>query len=785
MKFYKINLATLIILALSTNIATADDGQPCDPAMPLQEHISCDATTEYNKSVGDALRPIALDNAKNIGNIAGTLDDITDNLLTGKIKVRNAEIATARISNGIIGSAQFSPTGNIHINGLQTEDDGEYEVKTQFNVNKMHTNFNGGMDGGFTSQGDYANIIARDIPTNGTPPQALEEGTGMFVRKDFLTLQSISKSAGQKTDITLRDDLLTLGLTDAEGNTYGMAVTDSATELTGGTTTMLLEDNGVTLSSADGALVQIHNVENGTAANDATNLSQLQEVDGRLSEETSKNATDITDLNASTGTGELNVKKARIGAEGLKVLALNNGNVHLQSSSSQGSGNIGTFILDQDESTWAVKKDRVGSMVTMTAKSLSVVLENENGAVTGLSIEEESTSLTGGTAAMSLGDDGVTFAQSSGSGPDKAVQLHGIADGTADNDAVNYSQLQAATDARASENTALNGRIDGHDTDIGEWKDVPNPEFGKETFPRDGWAAEIDNPTFGEQIDNPEFDDSIPPHSETNPEKILDERLTITNPDSQFVEDTRTTIPREEPIRLAIENNEDDIKTNGELIGKERQDRSNADVAMQGHIQANTDDITSLQEEDTVLHGRIDGIVAGGEANAVLIDAETTERKAEDTAINQRAVTETTERKAGDAALDGRINEHDADIGEWKKPRTTTLRGAIENSEGLIQRNTTRITTNEGNIAANSSRIQSLDSKLSGGIAAVTALGMIPGITASDHRFSLGMGYGNFEGESAVALGLTGRVTNSITIKAGAGFNNDTYAVGAGAGYSW
>lgn len=676
MKFYKINLATLIILALSANIAMAEDSGICDPAMPLVFHDCDSPDADYNKAVGDALRPIALDNAKNIGtwkvisnpafdpdnpgdfpefiasdrtdslrsaiennaidsesgdkalgvligqerqdrsnadiaqqghiqtntdNLAGeiehrktedtalngrvddetagriagdaalgvliddettaretedvainqraetetterkagddalgvrvdghdadigvntaatsknatdigqnagdisdnttdiatnksaseaedsalrtligghegrittaegTLDDITDNLLTGKIKVRNAEIATAIISNGRVGSAQFSPTGNIHINGRQTEIDGEFKVDTQVNINKMHVNINGGMAGGLTVQGNYATLMARDIPTTGMPPRNLEEGTGVFVRKDHLWLQSISKENKTQTNIVLRDDSVGMGLIEGEGDEQ-------------------------IISS--------------------------------------------------------------------------------------------TFTTNEEASLFYTSDGRSTTSVISAQDKRAVVQVRVDGKTYGMVVTDSATEFTGGTTTMLLDDNGVTL---SNDGAD--AQLRGVADGTEGNHAVNYSQLQTETEARVSEDTALNGRIDGHD----------------------------------------------------------------------------------------------------------------------------------------------------------------------------------------------------ADIGEWKNPRTTTLRGAIENSEGVIQRNTTRITTNEGNIAANSSRIQSLDRKLSGGIATVAALGMIPD-PAPGHRFSLGMGYGNFESENAVALGITGRVTNSISIKAGAGFNNDTFAAGGGVGYSW
>ncbi len=70
------------------------------------------------------------------------------------------------------------------------------------------------------------------------------------------------------------------------------------------------------------------------------------------------------------------------------------------------------------------------------------------------------------------------------------------------------------------------------------------------------------------------------------------------------------------------------------------------------------------------------------------------------------------------------------------------------------------------------------------GIAAVSALTNIPP-PAQGKRFNMGLGYGNFEEENAVAFGGHARLSERISLKAGFGHSSDANTFGAGIGYSW
>lgn len=70
------------------------------------------------------------------------------------------------------------------------------------------------------------------------------------------------------------------------------------------------------------------------------------------------------------------------------------------------------------------------------------------------------------------------------------------------------------------------------------------------------------------------------------------------------------------------------------------------------------------------------------------------------------------------------------------------------------------------------------------GVASVSAMANIPAPPAGK-RFSLGLGYGNFQNENAVAVGGVAAITENVSLKAGVGHSNGSNTVGAGVGFSW
>ena len=70
------------------------------------------------------------------------------------------------------------------------------------------------------------------------------------------------------------------------------------------------------------------------------------------------------------------------------------------------------------------------------------------------------------------------------------------------------------------------------------------------------------------------------------------------------------------------------------------------------------------------------------------------------------------------------------------------------------------------------------------GIAAATALTMIPEVDQGK-TLSVGIGMGNYQGYSAVAIGFTARVAQNLKVKGGVSVTDAGTVYGAGVGYQW
>lgn len=75
---------------------------------------------------------------------------------------------------------------------------------------------------------------------------------------------------------------------------------------------------------------------------------------------------------------------------------------------------------------------------------------------------------------------------------------------------------------------------------------------------------------------------------------------------------------------------------------------------------------------------------------------------------------------------------------------------------------------------------------VSTGVASIAAMSNIPALDANK-KFGIGIGYGNFQGNSALAVGVNGRLSKSLTAKVsvGAGLSYGATSVGTGLSYSW
>lgn len=92
--------------------------------------------------------------------------------------------------------------------------------------------------------------------------------------------------------------------------------------------------------------------------------------------------------------------------------------------------------------------------------------------------------------------------------------------------------------------------------------------------------------------------------------------------------------------------------------------------------------------------------------------------------------------------------------------------------------------TDAVNLNQMNSAVGGIARKAYSGIAAATALTMIPDVDANK-TLSLGIGGGTFQGYAATAIGGTARITQNIKVRVGAGWSAAGTTVGAGASYQW
>jgi trimeric autotransporter adhesin len=93
--------------------------------------------------------------------------------------------------------------------------------------------------------------------------------------------------------------------------------------------------------------------------------------------------------------------------------------------------------------------------------------------------------------------------------------------------------------------------------------------------------------------------------------------------------------------------------------------------------------------------------------------------------------------------------------------------------------------------AVNMRQLQSVQSSMTslqrgayGGVAAATALTMIPDVDAGK-TIAVGIGTANYKGYQATALGASARVTQNLKVKVGAGYSAGNTTVGGGMSYQW
>ena len=150
-------------------------------------------------------------------------------------------------------------------------------------------------------------------------------------------------------------------------------------------------------------------------------------------------------------------------------------------------------------------------------------------------------------------------------------------------------------------------------------------------------------------------------------------------------------------------------------------------------------------------------------------------------ASKEELANETTSRKSADAQLSSRIDSNDATLVQHDERITSNTNriGSVEKRVSNFENQTNR-------------RFSDIDKRIgdnrkvaSAGIAGAGAMANIPQVTQNGN-VSVGAGIGGYDGEQAVAVGFSARVSESVTTKVSVSTNTQSEVLwGAGVGVEW
>jgi autotransporter adhesin len=226
-------------------------------------------------------------------------------------------------------------------------------------------------------------------------------------------------------------------------------------------------------------------------------------------------------------------------------------------------------------------------------------------------------------------------------------------------------------------------------------------------------------------------------------------------------------------------------------IDSEAKTRANADTALKNNIDQNkAEQAKTDAKQDKALSTETYNRISADTALKANIDqnkaAQAVTDSNQDKVIATKAskvelANESTARQKADSVLSSRIDTNDATL--------------VQHDERITS-NTQRIGTVEGRVSnleqSTNKRFNDIDKRIgdnrkvaSAGIAGAGAMANIPQVTR-DGNFSVGAGIGGYDGEQAVAVGFSARVTNSVTTKVSVSTNTQSEVLwGAGVGVEW
>jgi hypothetical protein len=317
------------------------------------------------------------------------------------------QLVVALLAAGVVGaaSANDTVTSNADVNLSGNNDSSNGSVEGAFITS------NGGGSGG------YSGPVTGPISGGGA-----QAGAAFFTPSTSAAGQAVIWSTGTTTIYGSGGTYIGAGnsttqISDANVNVYG-----NSTYL-GSTTTQIQSANAyINTSSTGGGNTYIGQGTNALTMNGTTSIND------------SNNAN--TNINTGSSTGAVTIGNSNMGSTNTVALYSGNSTVNLNNTSVTASvtsgGSTGQMALTNNTAQLGTTNSSYNGSYTYSG--------GYQGAYNGISSTNTSTNVTGGTSNLLLGNNGATFSNVNNGAP---IQVHGVADGTNNFDAVNVEQLNA------------------------------------------------------------------------------------------------------------------------------------------------------------------------------------------------------------------------------------------------------------------------------------------------------------------------------------------------------
>ena len=222
--------------------------------------------------------------------------------------------------------------------------------------------------------------------------------------------------------------------------------------MVGGSSRVVLDNGTTSINTSGGAA----NTSIGVSGNNTSILSTNIVVG---------NETMASNVSVGTGTAANTIVIGNgvagtlvTASAGNTAMAMENGSITNTVSSGDGVSG-GTVVANNGSARWVAdangKLSEVTSDDATSGTTAAMVVTNSAGNTHGLVAQETKTTISGGinSSSLTLADNSATFSDSATGRP---IQVHGVADGTADFDAVNVRQLYSGLAAVLASSPDIN-----------------------------------------------------------------------------------------------------------------------------------------------------------------------------------------------------------------------------------------------------------------------------------------------------------------------------------------